>query len=65
VGVGDVTSLLVVGGVTSLLAVGGVTSLLAVLNRDWTRVNIHIVDVIWFVQLKPIMPVFCTNRRHH
>jgi hypothetical protein len=31
------------------VAVGDVTSLLAVLNGDWRDVNIHIVDVMWFV----------------
>ena len=43
---------------------GDVTSLLAVLNRDWTDVNIHIVDGMWFVWLKPIRTLLCTNRRH-
>jgi hypothetical protein len=40
------------------VGVGEVTSLLAVLNRDWTHVNIHIMDVMWFVQLTPI--IFCS-----
>jgi len=30
------------------VGMGDVTSLLAVLNRDWTDVNIRIVDGIWF-----------------
>jgi hypothetical protein len=31
------------------VGVGDVTSLLAVLNWGLTRVDIHIVDVMWFV----------------
>ena len=40
------------------------TSLLAVLNRDLTDVDIHIIEVMRFVELKPIIPLFCTHRRH-
>jgi len=41
-----------------------VTSLLAVLCKDLTDVNILIIDIMWFVELKHIMPMFCANIRN-